>query len=54
MAEAVFNSRLALRSPEIRSRVTKVDSCGTGAYHVGDDPDERTVATCEKVSPVDR
>jgi len=23
-------------------------SCGTGAYHVGDDPDERTVAKCEE------
>jgi len=25
-----------------------VDSAGTAAYHVGEDPDERTVATCRK------
>ncbi|KAF8078766.1 phosphotyrosine protein phosphatase [Lyophyllum atratum] len=25
-----------------------VDSCGTGAYHSGDDPDERTVEVCRK------
>jgi len=26
-----------------------VDSAGTGAYHIGEEPDERTTATCEKV-----
>ncbi|KAJ3541970.1 hypothetical protein NM688_g6022 [Phlebia brevispora] len=26
----------------------EVDSAGTAAYHVGEDPDERTVATCRK------
>ncbi|GLB36008.1 putative low molecular weight phosphatase family protein [Lyophyllum shimeji] len=25
-----------------------VDSCGTGGYHIGEDPDERTVAICKK------
>ncbi|KAG9099547.1 hypothetical protein FS749_001034 [Ceratobasidium sp. UAMH 11750] len=31
-----------------------VDSAGTAAYHVGEPPDERTVATCEKYSvPID-
>jgi len=25
-----------------------VDSCGTAAYHVGEDPDDRTVSTCKK------
>lgn len=25
-----------------------VDSAGTGAYHVGDEPDERTTDTCKK------
>jgi len=26
----------------------EVDSAGTGAYHVGEDPDDRTVSTCKK------
>lgn len=47
MAEAVFASR-ASRKPHLARRI-KVDSCGTAAYHVGEAPDERTVATCEKV-----
>jgi len=25
-----------------------VDSCGTAGYHVGEDPDDRTVTTCKK------
>lgn len=25
-----------------------MQSCGTGAYHVGDEPDERTVAKCQE------
>jgi len=25
-----------------------VDSCGTAGYHVGEDPDDRTVSTCKK------
>lgn len=38
MAEAVFKS--VARSHQ---RVAYVDSCGTGAYHVGDPPDPRTM-----------
>jgi low molecular weight phosphotyrosine protein phosphatase len=51
MAEAVFKHQLAQRG-DLKSKVVKVDSCGTGAYHVGDDPDERTVETCNKVGPL--
>lgn len=47
MAEAVFADR-ARKRPHLAHRI-KVDSCGTAAYHVGEEPDERTVATCEKV-----
>jgi protein-tyrosine-phosphatase len=47
MAEAVFAARAA-QTP-LAPRL-KVDSCGTAAYHVGETPDERTVATCQKVS----
>lgn len=50
MAEAVFQAQVKQRNPEIQEKIVKIDSCGTGAYHVGDDPDERTVQTCKKVS----
>lgn len=39
MAEGVFRS-LASSNPLI----SKIDSCGTGAYHAGDSPDPRTMA----------
>ncbi|KAG7562441.1 hypothetical protein FFLO_02115 [Filobasidium floriforme] len=48
MAEAVFQAQVKQRNPEIQGKIVKIDSCGTGAYHVGDDPDERTVQTCQK------
>lgn len=47
MAEAVF-AHQASEHPTLSHKI-KVDSCGTGAYHVGDTPDERTVETCVKV-----
>jgi protein-tyrosine-phosphatase len=50
MAEAVFQAQVKQRNPDIQGKIVKIDSCGTGAYHVGDDPDERTVQTCKKVS----
>ncbi|KAJ9124364.1 hypothetical protein QFC22_001164 [Naganishia vaughanmartiniae] len=46
MAEAVFADQ-ASKKPHLAPRI-KVDSCGTAAYHVGEEPDERTVATCRK------
>ncbi|KAM0715083.1 hypothetical protein Q7P37_009548 [Cladosporium fusiforme] len=39
MAEGVFRS-LASSHPLI----SRIDSCGTGAYHAGDNPDPRTMA----------
>ncbi|MCJ1229712.1 hypothetical protein MMC12_006381 [Toensbergia leucococca] len=42
MAEATFRS---LSSSE--SRISLVDSAGTGAYHTGDSPDPRTISTLE-------
>lgn len=45
MAEGVFQS-LAASSPASTQRlITTIDSCGTGAYHVGDSPDSRTMST---------
>ncbi|KAL0580825.1 Low molecular weight phosphotyrosine protein phosphatase [Marasmius crinis-equi] len=43
MGEAVLKDIAKKRGLDI-----EVDSCGTGAYHVGEDPDDRTVATCKK------
>jgi len=43
MGEAVLRDVAKSRGLEII-----VDSCGTASYHVGDDPDDRTVTTCKK------
>lgn len=43
MADGVFRS-LAKSNP----RVGTIDSAGTGAYHIGDDPDDRTMDTLRK------
>ncbi|KAL6704983.1 Low molecular weight phosphotyrosine protein phosphatase [Coniothyrium glycines] len=42
MAEAVFRS---LTSTPPHPHIASIDSCGTGAYHVGCAPDARTLAT---------
>lgn len=46
MAEGVFRS--LARSPPYDDLVGDIDSCGTGAYHVGEEPDDRTMSTLEK------
>lgn len=33
--------------PPYKSLISKVDSCGTGAYHTGSSPDSRTMSTLE-------
>ncbi|WYZ41281.1 hypothetical protein EsH8_V_000176 [Colletotrichum jinshuiense] len=43
MAEGVFRS--IAQKPPYKGLIAKVDSCGTAAYHVGDPPDSRTMAT---------
>ena len=43
MAEGVF---LSLSSSD--TRISSVDSCGTGAYHTGDSPDPRTMSILAK------
>ncbi|KAK4448292.1 Low molecular weight phosphotyrosine protein phosphatase [Podospora aff. communis PSN243] len=45
MAEGVFQS-MAKTEP-YKNLVAKVDSCGTGAYHLGEEPDDRTLSTLE-------
>ncbi|KAL1610840.1 Low molecular weight phosphotyrosine protein phosphatase [Paraconiothyrium brasiliense] len=48
MSEGVFQSltRPPLASPH--PLIRNIDSCGTGAYHVGDNPDSRTMQTLKK------
>ncbi len=43
LAEAVFNQLAAERGLDVRA-----DSCGTANYHVGENPDPRTIAIAEK------
>jgi len=43
MGQAVLEHEASKRGIDIA-----VDSAGTGAYHVGEDPDDRTVSTCKK------
>ncbi|ORY03060.1 phosphotyrosine protein phosphatase I superfamily [Clohesyomyces aquaticus] len=42
MAEGVFQS---LTSSPQHPLISHIDSCGTGAYHIGDGPDSRTMST---------
>ncbi|KNZ75653.1 Low molecular weight phosphotyrosine protein phosphatase, partial [Termitomyces sp. J132] len=45
MGEAVLRDIAKKRGIDI-----VVDSCGTSAYHLGEDPDDRTVQVCKKHS----
>lgn len=45
MAEATFAHIVSQRNLD---GSISVDSCGTAGYHIGEEPDERTVATCKK------
>ncbi|KAI0003890.1 LMWPc-domain-containing protein [Xylariaceae sp. FL0662B] len=47
MAEGVFRSIVKDKSSPYYNLIDKVDSCGTGGYHVGDEPDSRTLSTLE-------
>ncbi|KAF3058274.1 Low molecular weight phosphotyrosine protein phosphatase [Daldinia childiae] len=47
MAEGVFRSIVKDRSSPYYNLVDRVDSCGTGGYHTGDEPDSRTMSTLE-------
>ncbi|WVQ98862.1 hypothetical protein IAU59_005993 [Kwoniella sp. CBS 9459] len=48
MAEAVLKHQISLR-PELAERLdVRVDSAGTGAYHEGEEADDRTIAVCKK------
>jgi len=44
MAEAVLNHRISQRTTLKGKFEFSVDSAGTGAYHAGDEADDRSVA----------
>ncbi|KAI0101733.1 phosphotyrosine protein phosphatase I superfamily [Nemania sp. FL0031] len=48
MAEGVFRSIVKDPSSPYHNLIGTVDSCGTGGYHVGDDPDSRTLSTLKE------
>ncbi|KAF2786619.1 phosphotyrosine protein phosphatases I, partial [Melanomma pulvis-pyrius CBS 109.77] len=45
MAEGVFQSLTQPPAGPSHPLISHIDSCGTGAYHVGDGPDSRTMST---------
>jgi protein-tyrosine phosphatase len=45
LAEAIFKDKIRERQLE---PYFEVDSCGTSNYHIGDPPDERTLANAKK------
>lgn len=48
MSEGVFQSLVQPSNPSptpTHPLIRRIDSCGTGAYHVGDGPDPRTMST---------
>jgi low molecular weight phosphotyrosine protein phosphatase len=48
MAEGVFQSLTRPPLAKPHPLISKIDSCGTGAYHVADSPDSRTMATLKQ------
>jgi len=47
MAEGVFQHFTKPKNGPHHPLIARIDSCGTGAYHVGDAPDSRTMSTLE-------
>ena len=48
MAEAVFRHTISSANRSKAHNFPLVDSCGTGAFHIGNQPDRRTLAVLEK------
>lgn len=44
MAEGVFRSLTHFNTSSPHPLISRIDSCGTGAYHAGDNPDPRTMS----------
>jgi low molecular weight phosphotyrosine protein phosphatase len=48
MSEGVFQSITRPSGKPAHPLISNIDSCGTGAYHTGDSPDSRTMATLKE------
>lgn len=48
MAEAVFRDLVSYSTTNQHPLISRIDSCGTGAYHRGADPDPRTLAVLQR------
>ena len=48
MAHAVFRDQVSKLPPAQRSLIGTIDSAGTGAYHIADQPDYRTMETLSR------
>ena len=48
LAEAVFRALTAFSTPNPHPLISRIDSCGTGAYHSNATPDSRTLAVLRK------
>jgi low molecular weight phosphotyrosine protein phosphatase len=48
MAEGMFRALTNYNTPIQHPLIKTIDSCGTGAYHSGDQPDSRTLSVLEK------
>lgn len=44
MAEGAFRHVTRFGTPQQHPLIKEIDSCGTGAYHSGDNPDSRTMS----------
>ncbi|CAL9736615.1 low molecular weight phosphotyrosine protein phosphatase [Monosporozyma servazzii] len=52
MAEAVFAH--TVKTQDLESRFSRIESFGTARYHIGESPDERSASTCrDNGVPVD-
>ncbi|KAG5973431.1 hypothetical protein E4U55_000564, partial [Claviceps digitariae] len=45
MAEGIFQN--LAQQPQYKDKIGKIDSCGTAAYHAGEEPDSRTLSTLQ-------
>jgi low molecular weight phosphotyrosine protein phosphatase len=45
MSEGVFQSLTRPSNAPAHPLISRIDSCGTGAYHIGSSPDSRTMST---------
>ncbi|KAF2157206.1 phosphotyrosine protein phosphatases I [Myriangium duriaei CBS 260.36] len=48
MAEGVFRHVTRFGLADADTRISDIDSCGTGAYHEGESPDSRTMAVLKQ------